>query len=345
MYPLGPATGRARPGGRARLPRRDARRARAAPADEAAPALPAVSRGRRAARVGRQDDPRGRVLRAARAPERRRRPAGGRRGRASWTSPRSRASTTRCSRGSTPRAPRSPRSSRATSSAAAARGVRPAGGRELHRGRHVPHAEHAARVQGRALRRRLQGRAHDDHAAGGSPAGSIEMPEDAATPRRVTEAEPFTPDGKLTFGKLDAVFKSGNATRDTIPSHLLVGPDVSAEVAELLLPRVPRGRLRARGRRAPGQRAELRRLQGDRRARTALDAARGGQRAQVPRDVAVVLPHLAVPRRGGCRESRHCALPADCAAASSFPTLICPSPSSRPSAIPSLRGALWDRTR
>jgi electron-transferring-flavoprotein dehydrogenase len=62
--------------------------------------------------------------------------------------------------------------------------------------------------------------------------GSMEMPEDAATPRRVTEAEPFTPDGKLTFGKLDAVFKSGNATRDTIPSHLLVGPDVSAEVAE-----------------------------------------------------------------------------------------------------------------
>jgi electron-transferring-flavoprotein dehydrogenase len=62
--------------------------------------------------------------------------------------------------------------------------------------------------------------------------GSMEMPEDAAAPRRVTETEPFTPDGKLTFGKLDAVFKSGNATRDTIPSHLLVGPDVSAEVAE-----------------------------------------------------------------------------------------------------------------
>jgi len=62
--------------------------------------------------------------------------------------------------------------------------------------------------------------------------GRMEMPEDAAAPRRVTEAEPFTPDGKLTFGKLDAVFKSGNATRDTIPSHLLVGPDASAEVAE-----------------------------------------------------------------------------------------------------------------
>jgi electron-transferring-flavoprotein dehydrogenase len=42
----------------------------------------------------------------------------------------------------------------------------------------------------------------------------------------------FTPDNVLTFGKLDAVFKSGNATRDTIPSHLVVGPDISPEVAE-----------------------------------------------------------------------------------------------------------------
>ena len=41
------------------------------------------------------------------------------------------------------------------------------------------------------------------------------------------------PDGKLTFGKVDAVFKAGNATRDDIPSHLLVGPDVPPEVAEM----------------------------------------------------------------------------------------------------------------
>jgi electron-transferring-flavoprotein dehydrogenase len=71
--------------------------------------------------------------------------------------------------------------------------------------------------------------------------GRMEMPEDAATPRRVAEAEPFTPDGKLTFGKLDAVFKSGNATRDTIPSHLLVGPGVSAEVAEFYSHLCPAG--------------------------------------------------------------------------------------------------------
>jgi electron-transferring-flavoprotein dehydrogenase len=62
--------------------------------------------------------------------------------------------------------------------------------------------------------------------------GRMAMPEDAAAPRRIAPAEPFVPDGKLTFGKLDAVFKSGNATRDTIPSHLLVGPDVTGELAD-----------------------------------------------------------------------------------------------------------------
>jgi electron-transferring-flavoprotein dehydrogenase len=64
------------------------------------------------------------------------------------------------------------------------------------------------------------------------PSARIEVPEDAAAPRHVAPAEPFVPDGKLTVGKLDAVFKSGNATRDTIPSHLLVGPDVTPEVAD-----------------------------------------------------------------------------------------------------------------
>ena len=73
------------------------------------------------------------------------------------------------------------------------------------------------------------------------PGGKIDMPEDAATPRRVTAAQPFAPDGKLTFGKLDAVFKSGNATRDTIPSHLVVGPDVSGDVADFYAHVCPAG--------------------------------------------------------------------------------------------------------
>ena len=71
--------------------------------------------------------------------------------------------------------------------------------------------------------------------------GKIDMPEDAATPRRLDGSEPFVADGKLTFSKLDAVFKSGNATRDTIPSHLQVGPDVSGEVAEFYAHVCPAG--------------------------------------------------------------------------------------------------------
>ncbi len=73
------------------------------------------------------------------------------------------------------------------------------------------------------------------------PGGKIDMPEDAATPRRVEEPAPFSADGKLTFSKLDAVFKSGNATRDTIPSHLLVGQDITGEVADFYAHVCPAG--------------------------------------------------------------------------------------------------------
>jgi electron-transferring-flavoprotein dehydrogenase len=73
------------------------------------------------------------------------------------------------------------------------------------------------------------------------PGGRIDMPEDAATPRRVGAGRAFVPDGTLTFSKMDAVFKSGNATRDTIPSHLLVGSDVSADVAEFYVHVCPAG--------------------------------------------------------------------------------------------------------
>jgi electron-transferring-flavoprotein dehydrogenase len=49
------------------------------------------------------------------------------------------------------------------------------------------------------------------------------------------------PDGTLTFSKLDGVFKSGNVTRDTIPTHLVVGRDVTAEVAEFYARLCPAG--------------------------------------------------------------------------------------------------------
>lgn len=64
------------------------------------------------------------------------------------------------------------------------------------------------------------------------PGGRIAMHADADAERADGPTVRLVPDGVLTFSKLDAVFKSGNATRDTIPSHLKVGPEVSGEVAE-----------------------------------------------------------------------------------------------------------------
>jgi electron-transferring-flavoprotein dehydrogenase len=67
---------------------------------------------------------------------------------------------------------------------------------------------------------------------GAFPGGMVRTVEDAAEARRIESAPEFRPDGKRTFSKVDAVFRSGNATRDDVPVHLTVGPDVSAEVAE-----------------------------------------------------------------------------------------------------------------
>jgi electron-transferring-flavoprotein dehydrogenase len=76
---------------------------------------------------------------------------------------------------------------------------------------------------------------------GAFPGSRIAVAEDAAEPRETAAVEPFVPDNVLTFGKLEAVFKSGNATRDTVPSHLLVGPDVAAEVADFYAHLCPAG--------------------------------------------------------------------------------------------------------
>lgn len=64
------------------------------------------------------------------------------------------------------------------------------------------------------------------------PGAAIQVESDAAEPREVVPAETPAPDGKLTFSKVDAVFRSGNATRDDIPGHLLVGEEIPADVAE-----------------------------------------------------------------------------------------------------------------
>jgi electron-transferring-flavoprotein dehydrogenase len=76
---------------------------------------------------------------------------------------------------------------------------------------------------------------------GAFPGGRIASEPDAAVPRRSDAAEPFRPDGTLTFSKLDAVFRSGNATRDDIPSHLIVGQDIPPAVADLYRHMCPAG--------------------------------------------------------------------------------------------------------
>ena len=73
------------------------------------------------------------------------------------------------------------------------------------------------------------------------PGGRIAMQSDAAMPREQARADSFSPDNVLTFSKLDAVFKSGNATRDTIPSHLIIGPEITPDVAEFYAHVCPAG--------------------------------------------------------------------------------------------------------
>ena len=75
------------------------------------------------------------------------------------------------------------------------------------------------------------------------PGRRVPMIHDAAVERTLTPgASPgITPDGRLTFSKVDAVFKSGNATRDTIPIHLLVGKDVPSAVAGFYARMCPAG--------------------------------------------------------------------------------------------------------
>ena len=73
------------------------------------------------------------------------------------------------------------------------------------------------------------------------PNGQYRMHADAEVERRVSADSVFTPDGRLTFSKVDAVFKSGNATRDTIPSHLVIGRDVPSEVAQFYAHMCPAG--------------------------------------------------------------------------------------------------------
>ena len=76
---------------------------------------------------------------------------------------------------------------------------------------------------------------------GAFPPGTPPLEADAAVPKRVRARAHFVPDGSLTFGKVDAVFRSGNRTRDDLPSHLVVGQDIPPAVADLYAHMCPAG--------------------------------------------------------------------------------------------------------
>ncbi|MCH7490144.1 MAG: 4Fe-4S dicluster domain-containing protein [Gemmatimonadetes bacterium] len=69
----------------------------------------------------------------------------------------------------------------------------------------------------------------------------IPIEADADVWKQARSPKALQPDGELTFSKVDAVFKSGNATRDTIPSHLITEGDVDREVAEMYASMCPAG--------------------------------------------------------------------------------------------------------
>ena len=76
---------------------------------------------------------------------------------------------------------------------------------------------------------------------GAFPGGKIDMEEDAAVAKTITPTTEFTPDNTLTVSKVDAVYKSGNQTRDDIPSHLVVGEDAGGDVADFYAAMCPAG--------------------------------------------------------------------------------------------------------
>ena len=76
---------------------------------------------------------------------------------------------------------------------------------------------------------------------GAFPGSRIPVESDADRAREIVPPAAFRPDGKLTFAKPDAVFHSGNTTRDDIPIHLQIDRDVAPELAEFYAHMCPAG--------------------------------------------------------------------------------------------------------
>ena len=74
------------------------------------------------------------------------------------------------------------------------------------------------------------------------PGGRYRMHADADVPRRLSPGlRPGSGGTSNGVSKVDAVFKSGNSTRDTIPSHLIARHDVPSDVARFYAHMCPAG--------------------------------------------------------------------------------------------------------
>jgi electron-transferring-flavoprotein dehydrogenase len=77
-------------------------------------------------------------------------------------------------------------------------------------------------------------------ATGGAfPGDGSHTDEDAAEWKSF--ATPDFPNDKIGLSKVDAVYMSGNKTRDDIPSHLIIGKDITPELAEFYQSMCPAG--------------------------------------------------------------------------------------------------------
>lgn len=74
---------------------------------------------------------------------------------------------------------------------------------------------------------------------GAFPGDANHAEEDADDPKKNAAAN--FPTARVGLSKVDAVYLSGNKTRDDIPSHLIVGKDVSGEVADMYAALCPAG--------------------------------------------------------------------------------------------------------
>jgi electron-transferring-flavoprotein dehydrogenase len=107
--------------------------------------------------------------------------------------------------------------------------------RDLHRVRNMRQAFGAGLVPGAALAGLMT------LTRGVFPGWRFRNDADAARPVSARPRRYPRPDGKLTFDKLSSVYASGNRTRDTQPSHLLVRQDVPEDLGTAWINMCPAG--------------------------------------------------------------------------------------------------------